>query len=926
MMRLTPLATVSLNALGDTVEITSLDILSDTSVRLNIADTLPDGEFTLSVPTGSDLAGNAFDGDRNFEFVVDAITRIVRTGPADGTERTNLDRQIFVEFDRPINPATVTSESFQVIALGEPLAGRIAVSSDGKIITFFPEDQLPAATELRLKVDGDAITGIDGKSIDANGDGQPGGVLEADFQTVTLTRIPNTNIEGFIFDSNNRDEDDMDIPLEGVVVSVVGLPDVSAVTDENGRFFLQNLPIPQVYLDFDASDVVNRPNFDYGTIVKPVDTVAGQTVGMASNGKAFNIYFAALAEGDVTEIVEGEVTEAGIGENNLANLTELFPNIDPSEWGKLKVTIPEDSLSFDDGTLATEVTVAVFEPDRIPAPVPEGLDPTVVFTVKAGDATNVDGKAQIEFPNLDGLAPGAKVPIMSFDHDAGEWVQSGTGIVTEDGERIISEGDTGVNTLGWKFLGIDLSKLFTLQIDEIIEDFFGGFVEEVTDLARNLGNLIPGFDKLPGVKLLNADAARDALETLRDFYNNPDPSLQDITEAISAAGEIIGIIPNPIAMGVGAIMGEVDRARQIGESVNDLVERTGNSLNEGLRRRFEETSLQQRNFWNQTENKISVVQSKVQGTVFSADDFDIQERVSVANDIEDVIVAIDRWNEPNSISQQFISYTSESRNVLSDFAAVAGITAAAAGAYVLISNSSGSQRKIADDSGQVRFTTVDDEAVNVQIAVPGEGLVGEFLLDPNTADSEQTVILSELELGQADTDGDGLSDELERIVGTSEVSDDSDGDGILDGAEIEQGLNPLDGVGFPTGVIGALSLQGEAKDLTIIGNLDGEGQTAFIATGSHGLAIVDASQFSNPILVGQLELPGTADQVTVDTARNVAYVSAGGGRRSCRRYRRPEPTRACHHHLHARRGQIRPFLRWRLHCRWRRARRLRGQW
>ncbi len=48
--------------------------------------------------------------------------------------------------------------------------------------------------------------------------------------------------------------------------------------------------------------------------------------------------------------------------------------------------------------------------------------------------------------------------------------------------------------------------------------------------------------------------------------------------------------------------------------------------------------------------------------------------------------------------------------------------------------------------------------------------------------------------GGPDSDGDGLSDELEGIIGTDPDSPDSDGDGLTDGEEYhEYGTNPLDG-------------------------------------------------------------------------------------------------------------------------------------
>ncbi len=128
----------------------------------------------------------------------------------------------------------------------------------------------------------------------------------------------------------------------------------------------------------------------------------------------------------------------------------------------------------------------------------------------------------------------------------------------------------------------------------------------------------------------------------------------------------------------------------------------------------------------------------------------------------------------------------------------------------------------------------------------------------------------------ADFDADGLSEWAEYVIGTNQFLADTDGDGVKDRAEIEQGLNPLDGLGFPTGIIATLKLDGEAKDVAVEGNIDGfGGQTAYVATGNAGLAIIDASQFHQPILLSQIDLPGNNADIAVDTGRGLAFVAAG---------------------------------------------------
>jgi hypothetical protein len=128
-----------------------------------------------------------------------------------------------------------------------------------------------------------------------------------------------------------------------------------------------------------------------------------------------------------------------------------------------------------------------------------------------------------------------------------------------------------------------------------------------------------------------------------------------------------------------------------------------------------------------------------------------------------------------------------------------------------------------------------------------------------------------------DTDGDGLSDNAEIAIGSSPAKADTNGDGISDLAAIQQGLNPLGKFGFPTGVIASLPLNGQAQDVAVIGSpLDSESQTAYVATGSAGLAVVDATQFDRPVVLGQLALlGGNATGVAVDAGQGIAAVADG---------------------------------------------------
>lgn len=132
--------------------------------------------------------------------------------------------------------------------------------------------------------------------------------------------------------------------------------------------------------------------------------------------------------------------------------------------------------------------------------------------------------------------------------------------------------------------------------------------------------------------------------------------------------------------------------------------------------------------------------------------------------------------------------------------------------------------------------------------------------------------------GLPDADLDLLVDDAETIVGTDANVADTDGDGVSDFVELRDGTSPLDGIPVATGVVAALPLSGEALEIVVEGSTtNSEGETAYIATGSHGLSIVDVSDAFNPILLSEIDLAGTATDVAVDSTLGRAVVATGTG-------------------------------------------------
>ena len=388
---------------------------------------------------------------RNFGALIQPA-QITQISPADGEEHVNLARETIVRFSERIDPGTITPDSFHLIAKGERISGRVLVSSTERFATFFYDTALPASTEVRVVVDGNQIRGRDGALLDADGDGVAGGVATADFRTLPLTRIPGTNIFGYVYDSYHANPDGSNIPVVGATIRVDAFPETNATTDEDGYFILRDMPAPEFFVHIDGTTAINAPpGTIYPSVGKPFHTVPGQEIQLNMMGVPFNVYLPPMATADVVTLSPTEDTPVGFGEAGLEELEAMFPELDASVWDRLRVTFPAGSAVDNQGNPATQAVVIPVPPDRIPAPLPPFVDPKLVISIQAIGAENFDVPAPVTFPNLDGLAPGEKALILSFDHDAGRWKSIGSGTVSDNGLTIVSDPGVGVLAPGWHF-------------------------------------------------------------------------------------------------------------------------------------------------------------------------------------------------------------------------------------------------------------------------------------------------------------------------------------------------------------------------------------------------------------------------------------------------------------------------------------------
>lgn len=437
---------------GQRVEIPSVEELNDRTARVNLGNVLANGDYRFDIGASvTDLAGNPLSDPRSFDFTIARPVRITQFDPLHGEEMVSVTRDVIVRFDGPVDPETVDAESFYVIANGVRLPGRIRVSSTEQFMTFFPDDAFDPSTEVRIVVEAsDSIMGRDGLAIDPDGDGNPGGTAVADFRTLPLRRIAGTNVTGFVFDSYNVNPDGSDRPVIGATIRVDDFPEANVVTDENGFFILVDMPAPEFFIHIDGSTATNAPEgTSYPNVGKRFHSVAGVETPLSMNGEPFHIYLPPVASEDMQSLSQTEMTEVGFGPAGKAELAAMFPDLDPATFELLSATFAPGAAMDDQGNVATEATILPVPPDRIPAPLPPMLAPPLVISVQTPGASSFDVPVPISFPNLEGLAPGEKSLILSFDHAAGEWVFAANGTVSADGSMLVSDPGEGLRAPGW---------------------------------------------------------------------------------------------------------------------------------------------------------------------------------------------------------------------------------------------------------------------------------------------------------------------------------------------------------------------------------------------------------------------------------------------------------------------------------------------
>ncbi len=369
------------------------------------------------------------------------------TSPSDGEGDVALTRETILNFSLPLALAsTLDTTKFWAEFGGRKVLSRVELSSDRKKATLFYLEPLPSNARLQVTFDPAGLKDILGRPMAASVAGA-GGKYALTFDTLSITPVAATGIRGRVF-ASEKTAGGGELPLAGVTITVDGAEqDLRTTTDAAGNFTLSPCPAGAffVHIDGRTAALSHYPTGDYYPVVgKKWHAIAGRTDTLAVEGGT--IYLPCICAGTLRPVSPTQETVVTFPAQVLAQHPEL---------AGVEIAVPANSLFADDGTRGGKVGLALVASDRLPEPLPPGINHVIDISIQSDGATNFDRPVPVCFPNLPDpatgqkLAPGAKSALWSYNHDAGEWQVIGPMTVTDDGLFVKTDAGVGVRQPGW---------------------------------------------------------------------------------------------------------------------------------------------------------------------------------------------------------------------------------------------------------------------------------------------------------------------------------------------------------------------------------------------------------------------------------------------------------------------------------------------
>jgi len=773
---------------------------------------------------------------------------IKSTTPTAGESMVSISRETIIEFSRPIDASTVTSATFKAEFGGQEIASHLLHSSDGERVTLFYDQGLPASARVRVIVDGYQLKDVDGYAMDPNGDGLPGGLAFFDFDTLSLSPVPGTDVWGYVYDSYNTTTEDDDIPVVGATIRVDGLPGVNAVTDSAGYFLLEDVPAPEFFVHIDGGTASSAPpGTQYANVGKAFHSIPGRSTQLIMDGETFDIYLPPMDMGDLVSLSPTEETEVGFGPAGKSELAELFPTIPITVWNQTMVMFPPESAIDNQGNPATEAAIIPVDASRLPAPLPPGINHQLDIAVMTPGASNFDEPAPACFPNLSDVdtgeypLPGEKASLMSFNHDTGKWELVGLMTVTEDGQMVCTDPDVGIRAPGWHGVAPEPAgppprprKSPELRKNEQCKDERRECLLKCTagGLVCSLFSAVVGGPACAvGVGVCAVYCVNEGFKCL----NPTGPASGSFLETISL--NLRG------RDGLSPTLGDDPIEEQIGQLAQEAI---------SLLYPFAVAG----------QEVPPAVQDQVDALLDEANTLSGGDALQY---IRDLVLQLEEENAP----------------LEAEFGESPGNAPPHPVLYLAeVHRPSGSLqlRGWTEPYGQYSlFLPRDGELQYVSFYDPQTQMYGQVSPHqrPDAPYRLPRFTLFAVDDSLRDSDEDRLADVVEFVYGTDATKPDTDGDGIPDGAEVEQGSNPLDGQPVATGIIASADTPGKAVDVCAVNDI------AAVADSAAGVSLFSVIDGQSPVALAQVDTPGNAQRVacptgtTTGAAQNIIAVADG---------------------------------------------------
>lgn len=233
-------------------------------------------------------------------------------------------------------------------------------------------------------------------------------------------------------------------PLGNVTVRVVGT-NVSVKTNPQGTFVIPNMNPGVEFLEIDGGTTGANPPFPKVTLKATVradrDNLFPQAISLQQvTGGSGTV--GTVAPGDAAELRQ-QLSESILRQPQAPSQLPGAGKVVTISNGGVTLEVPLGTTTrFTDGKTSGQVQLTVVQRSRLPGfSLPLGVYSSAIAQITPLGTTFSPG-ASISFPNPDTttLGPGTKVDLYRYDFDRGTMVKRGTGTVSSDRQKIVSDG------------------------------------------------------------------------------------------------------------------------------------------------------------------------------------------------------------------------------------------------------------------------------------------------------------------------------------------------------------------------------------------------------------------------------------------------------------------------------------------------------